>query len=102
MDKSNDVQVGMGATLCYPQDRWPYVVIGIGKYSLKVQRLDTSGLGVTTPLGYGIADHTLKPEEYRPIGEVEHAWKHKDGCYYMGGYIRLTIGKAHYYRDYND
>jgi hypothetical protein len=101
MEQSANVKVGMGATLCFPSDRRPYVVVSVGRASLKVQALDTRGIGVTG-LGYGVADHTLSPEEYRPIGKLERAWKHKDGFYYMHGSCRLCIGEAHYRRDFND
>ena len=70
-----DPQPGMGATLCYPNDRYAYTVVRLmPARTILVAKADGSG----------------KEWEFR---------KAKDGYWYRtGSSLRLTIGKREEYR----
>lgn len=101
-----DPTVGMGATLCYPQDRHPYVIVAVGATGKTVQvlPLKTEGLKPTGKCnGFPVFDHKIEGDEIgkRMDGMAIRKTAHlrKDGRFYLGG-TPLAIGSAQYYRNY--
>ena len=113
--------VGMGATLCYPQDQYPY---RITKVSLTGSVIEVERLVWATPaeIAAGSLDRPMmKPDYMRgpyPIyarivdatnapvmphwkEAPERAYRNAQGGYAIGG-TPLNIGVARYRRDWSD
>lgn len=100
-------EVGMGATLLYPQDRYPYVITAVTAKTITVQRVET----VSTKTGhspshyngpYPVWSHTYTAEELDnlAIDGERRAYLHRDGRYYLGR-TPLLVGEAIYHRDFS-
>lgn len=87
-------EVGMGATLCYPSDRYPYTIVSVSKSGYKIViQADTAV--VTKPMKqYG------DPVEYRyernPQGRMMSAFRNQRGVYKASG-ITVHIGDRRKY-----
>lgn len=95
---------GMGATLCYPTDRRPYVIIHVTKTTVDVLPVSTEGLEPDGKCnGFPVYDHRFDVTNLMDRAEpgAARAFRDKSGRYHLGG-IRLAIGYAHYYRNYAD
>lgn len=100
----------LGATLCFPQDRYGYVVVRASKTGtvLTLQRL----VSVNTATGHKpdrydgpwpVWDHLYTPEEMASMaeeGEFRATWSEKRQCYRLHG-TPVHVGHARYYRNYS-
>ena len=97
-------EVGMGATMCYPQDCYPYVVIAVGPNAktLKVLRLRTDGLKPSGQCnGFPVFDEDVPTDRIEGGTLPAIAYLRKDGRYYVKG-TRLSVGRARYSRNWAD
>lgn len=107
--------IGEGATIHYPSDKMPYVVVGISatgsKVTLEPLREPTPATGHThagTHNGFPVIDHEYTADELAAGSPMRHdtrlttaVYRRKNGRYYDGS-LRVTFGGARYYRDYSD
>lgn len=86
-------RVGMGATIVFPSDNWPYVITRVSPNGSKIvlRPLDTRGMNGKT---YTAEDLINK---VAPFGEWRTANRHSDGWYYIGGCIPVSVGYARLY-----
>lgn len=101
------VKVGMGATICYPQDAYPAVVTKVSKTGkvITVERLET----VSAKTGHKPArfdgpfpvwSHTYTDEELQSMrtgATAVYTWRESTGTW--GPNVR--VGSAHYERNYS-
>lgn len=110
--KTPQPEIGMGATLCYPDDRYPYVVTSVTKTTIVVEPLVTvskaTGHPPTRMRGpFPIWDHAYSPDEMATLRHPDgrslrrRAHRRKDGRFYLHG-TPLLVGEARYRRDYSD
>lgn len=85
-------EVGMGATLLYPSDRYPYTIVHVskGKHKIIAQK-DTVTL-TSGSIFDGIFDYTPNPSAKR-----HPAYLNKHGQYIMDGCL-FHVGSREYYR----
>lgn len=98
--------VGMGATLAYPQDRCPYVVVAVGARTVKVLPLRTDGLDPTGQCnGFPVFDYVFSAEQITERVQLnmlpKTAYRRKCGNFYLGGTL-LLVGRARYFRNFAD
>lgn len=105
---ANTPVVDGGATMHYPDDRMPYVVVKVSPSGAKVTLAPVRIVDGTTghrPAGdcngFPVWDHTYTPEELHAMREeyTVTAHRRKDGRYYSGG-TRVTFDGARYYRNH--
>lgn len=93
-----------GATLCYPQDRVPYLIVRVTPNTLVVRPISYDGIKPTRYInGFPYFDHlfTFNELQTRVYGKPQRAYLRKDGRYYLGGNLLITH-EARYRRDYSD
>lgn len=109
-------QVGEGATLIFPQDKYPYVVTRVsasGKVAWvkRLQIVDTStGHQPDYYLGpWPVWDHEYTKAELvslaREDAREERIYRDKNGYWRMSGWDSkplVALGRARYRRDYSD
>lgn len=107
--------VGEGATLYYPADRYPYVVVEVSATGHAIWVKPLSCVDMTTghePAGscngFPVWDHTYTDDELKTLA-VEHAepmklTRRQDGRYRPVGSSDITVGIGHarYYRNFAD
>lgn len=114
MTKKQRETLAVGATLCYPQDSYGYVVVKATKTGtvLYAERLKTPDL--TTghqPARFDgpwpVWDHNYTDEEIAvggalraDTGRVRLTWSEKKQCFTQGG-TPVYVGKARYHRNYS-
>lgn len=112
---STEIEPGStGATLLYPQDRLPYVIVGYTEKTIDVVPLlmvsyDTGHQPSGKHNGYPVWDHTYTDDEIQRFAlEVakqgvwpKRAYLRKDGRHYLGG-TPMHVGAARFRRDYAD
>lgn len=94
------------ATMCYPQDKYPLVVVKRTKTTLTLARISTNGL---KPDGYHngfpVYDHRYTVEEAQELvieGNTIRANLTKRGTYQTSGCIPIRLGEARFYRDHSE
>ncbi len=103
-----DPVVGMGASLVYPSDIYPYVVVRVvSDKVIDVARLRHDHLKPNGDHnGFPVYSAVIDPADYAIAAgwekSPERARKHKDGRWYLGGSSPLSIGYAKYRRDWSD
>lgn len=104
-----DPEVGMGATLHYPQDAYPYVISRVspsGK-TIWVKRLDTVSTATGHEPAYFEGPFPVWHHEYTAAERVAFLRASTDeymvrkGKYGWGGKKDFTIGKAIYHRNFS-
>lgn len=102
IDGQEEAAVGKGATLFFPQDRYPYVITAVSKTGGKLTLVGLDTHPIPVEKGTMICSHIYTPEEMATMQtrEVIHAYRRKDGNYYVGDGCPVGIGKAFYYRNY--
>lgn len=100
---------GMGATLCYPSDRYPLLIVAVTAKTITVRRVHTSG--DTAPRiepadrcnGFPVFNYDFKEDELAKAayGEPIRCYMNKHGVYKMGC-SPVIVGVARYYRNYAD
>lgn len=93
------------ATLVYPDDRYPLVIIKRTKTTLTLARLNTDGIAPADYCnGFPVYNHrfTVEEAEARITDRTETAHKTKRGTYQLYGYAPVRLGEAHYYRNMAD
>ena len=105
----------LGATMFYPQDRVPLVVIKSSKTGFTIEFLRVRSVGIDTghePARYSgpfpVWDHDYTPDELELYTEQIVAannrqvarWSDQLGCYQMGG-VPIRVGVANYHRDFS-
>jgi hypothetical protein len=99
-----EIVTGMGATLCYPEDKVPYVVTAIKGNTVIVQSVNSDDLPKSGDCnGFPVFDHTFTAEELeaRKVPQTAVTLRcHKDGRWYNSGGTRFVIGYARYFRNY--
>lgn len=108
---STKIEPGTGATLLYPQDRMPYVVVGSTEKTITVVPLpmvsyQTGHKPRGKHNGFPVWDHTYTDDEIeefttKALIGPKRAYLRKDGRYYLGG-TPMSVGKARFYRNYAD
>lgn len=105
MAEKTQPQVGMGATLVYPNDRYPYVVVAVspsGK-QITVEELETvtPAMANTEPSpGEWSYYYTAEDLRNRRTGQKKVAHLRKNGRYYLND-IPLALGTARLRWDYS-
>lgn len=98
---SNDL-----ATLCYPQDKYPLVVIKRTAKTLTLAYISTDGLKPTDfHNGFPVYDHRFTVEEAQELVIKDHtikAYLTKRGTYQAYGCAPIRLGEARLYRDHSD
>lgn len=95
-------KVGDPATLVYPQDNYPYVVVAVspGGAKITLEALDYSGLAPAYHHGpFPVYD--CEVETSRRSGRTITAHLGRHG-YAVGGSTPVAIGQARYRRDWSD
>lgn len=102
--------VGMGATLCYPQDKYPLLITKVTAKTICVRMVHTSG--DTAPdikpadrcNGFPVFDYQYSAEELQKAayGEEIRCYKRQNNRYYTKGGSPIALGFARYYRNYAD
>lgn len=103
-------KVGMGVTLCYPNDMYPYEIIKL----VSDKCLEIRGMSWTpvpgwkpdfTPGGFCGHFHNLHEQKFTyasdPSGRITRIRLNKRGNW-MNGSISYSVGHATYFRDWND
>lgn len=99
--------VGMGASLIYPSDIYPYVIVRVvSDKAIDVARLDHSSLKPSGDHnGFPVFSSVIDPKDFAVAPgwdkSPDRARKHKDGRWYIHG-SPLAIGFAKYRRDWSD
>lgn len=104
-------EIGMGASLLYPQDTYGYVVTDTGKggkwvhlFRLDFERLpeaDRKPVRFEGPWPVFAHEFTdAERADLRLRGSDGRAYLRKDGYYYLAG-TRIILGKAVYYRNHS-
>jgi len=102
----NPPQVGQGATLVYPEDRYPYIIIGVSPSGHRITLQEVQAKAVApadTHNGFPVFDHVYSEAELAQAELLKRtvtATRRRDGSYYVGG-SKMEIGQARYYRDYS-
>lgn len=114
--KFQHLKVGQGVTLCYPQDRYGYVVVKATAKRATVVALATPDASKGDEPArfdgpFPVWDKTYSEEElsaalaaYQAVGSRYPARTiamHKDGRWWMGGDSPVAIWGANYYRNYS-
>lgn len=95
-------RVGDPATMVYPSDRHPYVVIAVSKNGSKItlEALDTEGLTPAYRNGpFPVFDAEV--DTSRRTGRTIVAHLGRNGYNYAGS-TPISIGHARYHRDWSD
>lgn len=93
------------ATLVYPDDRYPFVVVKRTKTTLTLARINTDGIApADTCNGFPVYNHrfTVEEAEARITDRIETAHLTKRGTYQINGCAPIRLGAAHYYRNMAD
>ena len=112
MSESITPEVGMGATLVYPSDRYPVVITRVSESgkTFWFQPLQTVSFATGHEPDryhgpYPVWDHTYTDEEIKSLVRLESGGRmarlNKHGRYRSHG-TPVTVGIARYRRDYSD
>ena len=91
------------ATMVYPSDRYPLLIVARTRKVLTVARLDVDNLPEHVSR-WPVVDWILTLEEAvaRVTDRLDTAQLHRDGKYWMNGCCPVAFGRARYYRDWSD
>ncbi len=91
------------ATLHYPSDLYPYVVVAVSPTGSKV-KLERIERAATAPArftnGFPVWDCDGDPN--KRVGLIDIAHRNAAGKYAVGGSTPVSFGRARYYRDYSE
>jgi hypothetical protein len=101
----------LGATISYPQDGYPAVVIAASKSGRVITVENLRTVDTTTGHspdhlegGFPVWTHIYTDEERRTFREgttFKAHWSEKWQAYYRGGSTRVSVGNAVFHRNYS-
>lgn len=100
-------QVGDLATLCYPQDLYPYIVTKVSPGGRKVTLSAIGHAGIAPAAlhnGFPFFDHSFSTDEARHLVQPDStlvAYLGANG-YSVDGFTPIALGVARYRRDWSD
>lgn len=109
IQRQRDVKVGDPATLCYPDDRYPYVVMGVTGTTISLAKVDPNELDVDNSTGgehrggWPIKDKSSTRQDLPATDEfyLKAHWSEKFKRWQHAGSTPIVIGYARYLRDWS-
>jgi hypothetical protein len=108
--RQRDADIGDPATLCYPDDRYPYVVTAVTPTTITLERVWVDALDVDNsengavrggwPLNDKSSTKQYLPRE-TPGKSIKAHWSEKRKTWYVASTTPVVVGYARYLRDWS-
>lgn len=108
--RQRDAAPGDPATLCYPDDRYPYVVVRRTPTLIDLREVSMDALDTINDIdgdrrgGWPVKDRSSREQNLpaAPLGRAITArWSEKKKTWYAAGTTPIVIGYARFLRDYS-